>query len=163
MTLNQMAVAASAELKWLHNAAGILGRKLRVTEADARWWGMLKNLTDSLDIPLQKAAGLATKLLARTSGGRMQSLQQDGSHIAAITIDMDRFHSVFLGNLSCSLNLHTPKRRGRRSLRGNPLESARAYGIDVSLLESGLRRSPDERLRMLDENLAFINALRISK
>ncbi len=39
---------------------------------------------------------------------------------------------------------------------------AREYGIDITLLEAMLDRTVEERLRMLDENLQFVQALRPS-
>lgn len=36
---------------------------------------------------------------------------------------------------------------------------ARAYGIDLSLIDSNLRHTPEERLRTLDANAEFVSAL----
>lgn len=50
---------------------------------------------------------------------------------------------------------------GGRS-REQVLADAEAYGVDLSLIRSGLRRSAGERLRELDEWLAFIREARKS-
>lgn len=50
---------------------------------------------------------------------------------------------------------------GGRS-REQVLADAAAYGVDVSLIRSGLRRSAGERLQELDEWLSFIRAARHS-
>jgi type III restriction enzyme len=43
---------------------------------------------------------------------------------------------------------------------GNAISDAEHFGVDISLLKSALRRSPEERLRELDENIRAIGELR---
>ena len=41
MNLNQLSVAAGTDLKWLLNSSAILGRPLRLTPENARWWDLM--------------------------------------------------------------------------------------------------------------------------
>jgi len=43
---------------------------------------------------------------------------------------------------------------------GSPLERARAFGIDLSLLFENLRRSPTERVRRAQDSLDSVLAVR---
>jgi type III restriction enzyme len=43
---------------------------------------------------------------------------------------------------------------------GSAIRDAEEFGVDISLLKSALRRSPEERLRELDENIRAIQELR---
>ena len=43
---------------------------------------------------------------------------------------------------------------------GDPVEAARAYGIDISLLVESLRLTPAERLARLDEQVESLRELR---
>ncbi len=42
----------------------------------------------------------------------------------------------------------------------DPIEAARAYGIDISLLLSNLRLTPEERIRKASENAEFVRSIR---
>jgi hypothetical protein len=55
----------------------------------------------------------------------------------------DRYASIFSG-------------RSREQV----LADAAAYGVDLSLVEYNRRLSVEQRLRMLDENVAFIEEIR---
>ena len=163
MTLNQLATAAAAPTKWVLNSAALLGRRVPRTAAEARWWGLLRLLTESLGIPLQAAAGAATRSL---SGGRSAGeipVLADPSGSASVFVDLVRYQSTFLGNLSRALMLETPKRRGRpsrsRALRG-AADSARRYGVDLGLVRTALARTPAQRLEMLEANARFIREMR---
>ena len=60
-----------------------------------------------------------------------------------------------------ALNSYGEKPRGRRrSRRGSAIERARAYGVDVTLLDSALRRTPEERIRAVAENMEFLSKIR---
>ncbi len=64
-------------------------------------------------------------------------------------------------NLALALNGYGERPRGRRpSRRGSAIERARAYGIDLTLFDSALRRTPEERLRLLGENMQVMRRLR---
>src|SRR3954469_3658517 len=158
MTARQMAVAAAADLKWLTNAASLLRRRLRYDAEAARWWGLVRLLVDELGLTLKAAAGAATAALATT---RKRSARADYAGPARIEVDLPRYESIFLANLSRALIHETPRRRGRMRERvGDALEQARSYGIDIGLLQTALERTPGERLALLDRNVEFLRAAR---
>ena len=161
MTLSQLAVAAGAEVKWVLNSAALLRRPVRHTTADAKWWGLLRLLTESLNLPLQAAAEAATRALRGTGVGEVAILA-DPSGSATLMIDQGRYQSMFLGNLSRALVLETPKRRGRpsRSSDRGAIDSALRYGLDLGLVRAALKRTPAERLEMLESNAAFVRSMR---
>lgn len=161
MTLAQVAVSAAADMKWLRNSSALLRRRILYTAADSRWWGLVRLLTESLELPLTGAARAATASLSDETGVLVR-FDRDPSHSASLQVDLARYGSVFLGNLSRALNHETPKRRGRpvgRSV-GGPIAAAKRYGIDLGLLRSALDRTPAERLAMLEANAAFVRGMR---
>lgn len=163
MTLAQVAVAAAADLKWLLNSSALLKRRIRRTPVDSRWWGLVRLLTESLGVPLDSAASAATASLGAGAGrGIVVTFGRDPSHSTALQIDLSRYGSVFLGNLSRALVHETPKRMGRPVARttGGALLAATRYGIDLSLLRASLDRTPAERLEMLEANASFLRGMR---
>jgi hypothetical protein len=161
MTLAQVAVAAAADIKWLLNSSALLRRRVRYTALDSRWWGLVRLLTQSLQLPLNAAARAATASLSDDMAGLVR-FDADPSHSASLQVDLPRYRSVFLGNLSRALVHETPKRRGRPVGRtvGGPIATAGRYGIDLGLLRSALERTPAERLAMLEANAAFVRGMR---
>jgi hypothetical protein len=160
MTARQTAVAASSDLKWLTNSAALLRRPLRYNAEAARWWGLVRLLVFELGLTLKAAAAAATSALAPRRL-RSASPTRDLAATARIEIDLPRYQSVFLANLSRALNLETPRRRGRASeARGNAIAAARRYGIDIGLMQSALERTPAERLALLERNAEFLRAVR---
>jgi hypothetical protein len=113
-------------------------------------------------LPLATAASAATASLEARST-RLVTVGADPTHSAALWIDLDRYESIFLGNLSRALVHETPKRRGRPSLPIKPhdaVTAARNYGVDVGLIRSALERTPAERLAMLEANSRFVREMR---
>jgi hypothetical protein len=164
VTARQLAIAAGAETKWLLNSAALLRRRVRHTPSDARWWGLLRLLTEKLGLPLQAAADAATRSLrSGTSAGEI-AVSADPSGSASVLVDLRRYQSVFLGNLSRALVHETPKRRGRpsrsRGLGARAVDSALRHGVDLGLVHAALQRTPAERLKMLEANARFIREMR---
>ena len=163
MTARQTAVAASADLKWLTNAASLLRRRLRYDAESARWWGLVRVLVDDLGLTLKAAAGAATAVLATSRDGSSRA-PTDHAGPARIDVDLPRYESIFLANLSRALNHETPRRRGRVKERTrDAIAQARAYGIDIGLLQTALERTPAERLALLERNAEFLRAARRGK
>jgi hypothetical protein len=163
MTAHQFAIAARADAKWILNSSALLGRRVRRTPADSRWWGLVRLLTESLALPLQTAADAATRSLGMDSGAERITVLGDPSHSASLMIDLSRYQSIFLGNLSRALVKETPRRRGRpvRGRRGAAsVDAARRYGVDLDLVRAALQRTAAERLEMLEANAGFIRVLR---
>lgn len=160
MTARQTAVAAAADLKWLTNAASLLRRRLRYDAEAARWWGLVRVLVDDLGLTLKAAAAAATAALT-TAGARKARTPADYASPVRIEVDLPRYHSIFLANLSRAINHETPRRRGRLKERASDaLARARDYGVDIGLLQTALERTPAERLALLERNLEFLRAVR---
>jgi hypothetical protein len=157
MTPHQFAAAVGAELKWVQNAARLLGRRFRRVPSEARWLRLVRLFHDGFGIALKPAAELASDALAMapaTSGD-----------VAAAADYSARIDSSFAAALASALAFHGPKQRGRsrwgKARRGvAALKAAEEHGVDLSLLHESLALTPDQRLRRLDENAAFIRALR---
>lgn len=162
MTARQTAVAAAADLKWLTNSAGLLRRALRHTPDQAKWWGLVRLLVGELGLSLKAAADAATAALRASDSKPSLRAKADPSGSAALVVDLARYHSIFLANLSRALVHETPRRRGRvrQTARKDAVRAARDYGIDISLLRSALHRTPAERLALLEANVAFVRAAR---
>jgi|SRR5450759_16457 hypothetical protein len=163
MTAHQFAIAARADVKWILNSSALLGRRVRHTPADSRWWGLVRLLTESLALPLQAAAEAATKSLRMRSEAGRVTVMGDPSQSASLLIDLPRYESIFLANLSRALVQETPRRRGRPSrVRSGvgALDSARRYGVDLGLVQAALERTPAKRLEMLEANAGFIRGMR---
>lgn len=162
MSPRQTAVAAGADLKWLTNSAALLGRRLRYTADGARWWGLVRLLVDDLGLTLKAAADAATAALKPGHPASPPATASAGA--VRIEVDLPRYESIFLANLSRALNQETPRRRGRvRETTGDAVAAARRYGIDIGLLRSALERTPAERLALLDRNVEFLRAARRDK
>ena len=163
MTRSQFAAAVLADEKWVENAGRLLERKLRYTPAEALWLGLVRLLSQDVGLTLFRAAQLADEALNQRSEQRWTVLGQKEDGSAGVSIDIARFYSTYSAALSAALDIGGPRRRGRRSgARGKKgaVERATRYGVDVDLLREGLRLSARERLERLDENAAFINAIR---
>lgn len=161
MTAAQFAIAAGCEAKWILNSAALLRRRIRRTPADAQWWGLVRLLSETLRLPLQTAADAATSALEYPAARTVAAIT-DASGSVSLLIDLPRYQSIVLGNLSRALVHETPRRRGRppRSSEKGAVDSARRYGVDLGLVRSALKRTPSERLEMLEANAAFIRGMR---
>lgn len=160
MTARQTAVAAGADLKWLTNSAALLRRRLRYDAEAARWWGLVRLLVDELGLTLRAAADAATTALATGRSAAVTGPPEDAG-AARIDVDLPRYESIFLANLSRALNHETPRRRGRvRESSRDAIAAARRYGIDIGLLQTARARTPAERLALLDRNVEFVRAAR---
>lgn len=159
-----MAVAAGADLKWLTNSAALLGRAMRNSPQAARWWGLVRLLVADLGLSLKSAAAAASTALGGSGSHAAVRAAGDPTGSATLVVDLPRYQSIFLGNLSRALVHETPRRRGRRAAgRVGSIAAARRYGVDIDLVRAALARSPAERLALLEENAAFLRSLRSSR
>jgi hypothetical protein len=164
MTLAQFTLATGSDLKWLQNASAILGRDLHRTPMEAKLWALIRLLVSTLEMPLRKALEIARSALEIEKVGVEVVVHPTESRVASVVIDLNRFESVFNANLSAALILDGPKRRGRpKAVEGDPLEHAKEYGIDLSLLQSALALPVATRLERLDSNAQFLRELRASR
>jgi hypothetical protein len=163
MTARQTAVAAAAELKWMVNSAALLGRPIRYNRQHAKWWGLVWLLTEQLGLSLRAAAAMATVALGGGGSSTRITAGADPSGSASLIIDLARYESIFLGNLSRALVHETPRRRGRparRGMKGDALTTAQHYGVDLGLIRSAIARTPAERLALLEKNAEFVREMR---
>jgi len=157
-------MAVLADEKWVENAARLLDTRLRYSADEARWLGLVRILNREVGLTLSRAAQLADEALrhAPDEGGVLIGGTEGGS--AAISVDMGRFYSTYAAALSAALELGAGRRRGRprRAAKKKSPALARSaqYGVDIDLLREGLRLSSGERLQQLDDNAAFITAIR---
>jgi len=165
MTRAQFAEAIGVPEKWVHNAAATLGRRLPYTIPSARRLAVARIIQTGMSLPLPVAYRLAPVVLAEAAG--VGSLVSAHSSDAAVSLTVDLAHvlSAFAVRLARALQ-STPRRAGRRRTIGRgtgPADArarAKAYGVDLSLIDANLRRTPDERLRAHEANAAFVTALR---
>jgi len=163
MTARQTAVAAAAELKWLVNSAALLGKRVRYNRQQAKWWGLVWLLTDQLGLSLKAAAAGSTAALGGGTSSNTVIARGDPTGSASVVVDLARYESIFLGNLSRALVHETPRRRGRparRGTKGDALATAQHYGVDLGLIRSAIARTPAERLSLLEKNAAFVRDMR---
>lgn len=160
MTLGQFAVAVGAPKRWVQNAYAALRVPAGYDEARARRLAFARMVKQACGMPLGRAYQLAEHALAVWPAEKVWTHRgPDGA--VAVSVELERFLSDFAARLSLARSYYAERRRGRpRRRRG--LALAKWYGVDVSLLESSLRRTPDERLRSLDANVEFIRSIRIT-
>ena len=161
MTLGQFATAVGAPRRWIQNAFQALGLPAQYSEPLARRLAFAKAVKEACGMPLRRAFPLAEEALARWPDHKTWELREaDGA--VRVVLDLERFLSDYAVRLSLSRTFYAEKRRGRprkRKLRGIAL--AKWYGVDVSLLVESLKRTPEERLRQLDEAREFFTKARI--
>ena len=163
MTARQTAVAAAAELKWMVNSGALLGRPVRYNRQQAKWWGLVWLLTEQLGLSLRAAAAMSTVALRGGGSSTRVTAGADPSGSASLIVDLARYESIFLGNLSRALVHETPRRRGRpaqRGMKGDALTTAQHYGVDLGLIRSAIARTPAERLALLEKNAEFVLEMR---
>lgn len=160
MNLNQLAIAAGADTKWLHNSGALLGRTLRPTVANARWWGVVRILQRTFGLTLAAAADGANRALETKNNDGDAIIAEDASSTATMSVNLLRYDSIFLANLSRAFVCETPKQRGRRAERSkDPIARATAYGLDIGLMRSSLARTSAERLAVLEANRTFVHEM----
>ena len=161
MTLGQFAMAIPASPKWVLNANAVLNLTPAYCVQRALVLALARLLEHSIGLPLKRAYQLARQTLrdpANSASWRHES--PDG--IATLVIDRERFLSDFAVNLSRATVGYSERRRGRpprRRCRG--VAAARHHGVDISLLRQSLEQSTAARLRRLDEDVSFVQSLRV--
>lgn len=161
MTLGQFAVIVGASPRWVQNARAVLGLRGRYADEEARRLGLARDIQDASGSSLRQAWRWARDALAAwpkqrewAHGGQRGSVR--------LVVDLERYLSIYAVRLSLSRTRYAERRRGRPPRRPrDPIAAARAYGIDISLLVENLKRSPEERLRTLDEAHEFLRSARV--
>ena len=165
MTLGQFAFALAAPTKWVQNAWAILGLDPIYGEAELWRMALVRLLERTMEVPLKRAYATAQTAVPPPAGqGGPMQLQLVDEAALDVSVDWARFSSEVLAGLSRARTQYQERRRGRPPKeRLHGIDAARAHGIDVGLLRASLRRSPADRLRTLDEDLAFVQSLRVSR
>jgi hypothetical protein len=159
MTLGQFATAVGASPRWVLNALTRLGLPRRYSEPLARRLALARFVSGTVGTPLPQSMRLAERALREADPRGPWRMEGPGG--VALSVDLPRFFTTYGANLALALNQYGEKPRGRRpSRRGSAIERARAYGIDLTLFDSALRRTPEERLRLLSENMQVMRRLR---
>jgi hypothetical protein len=162
LTLGQYAVAVGAPTRWVQNAHAVLGLVAEYTPEGARRLAFARLLKETVGMRLVGGYALAGPALASWPAHRTWTQAGPGG-AAAVTVDLERFLSDCNVRLSLARSWYAERRRGRppkRRRRG--VAWAKWYGVDVTLLEESLKRTPAERLRALDANLDFLKSLRFT-
>ena len=167
MTRAQFAAAIGVSEKWVHNARAALGGPERYTVAEAQRLAVVRAIQAVVPVTLPVANGWALAALAAPRRDGPVNVLMESHALVRVTIDLPHILSAFTARLSQALH-DEPRLRGRRprllGRRRPTLHEARArassYGLDVSLIDASLRRSPAERLASLDANAAFLEAAR---
>ena len=160
ISLGRFATVVGAPPRWVQNAFRVLGLRPKYDEERAKVLGLARQLTETLRIPLVEAYPLAEQALASWPESTVWRWE-DAVGIVRLEVDLERYLSTYAVRLSLSRTRYAEKRRGRpRKRRKHGIEAAREHGIDISLLQEQLKRSPAERLRTLDEALDFVQSMR---
>jgi hypothetical protein len=164
VTRAQFEAAIGVPEKWVHNARAALGGTGRYTVADAQRLAVVRAIQTAVPVTLPVANQWAVAALAASRRDGQVEAPIEFAFVR-VAIDLPHILSAFTARLGQALH-DEPRLRGRRPRgRGRPtLREARAraasYGLDVSLIDASLRRSPGERLASLDANAAFLEAAR---
>ena len=161
MTLGQFAVAVGAPKRWVQNAFRVLGLAGGYSVENARRLAFARALKDAAGFPISRGFPLAREALGRWPAEQTWSLHGDDGAVR-LTVDLGRFLSDFHARLSLARCWYAERARGRppRRRRGG-VAWAREHGVDLSLLEAQLARTPAERLRQLDEAATFLARARV--
>jgi hypothetical protein len=160
MTLGQFAVIVGASPRWVQNARAVLALGGRYTEEGARRLGLAREIRAATSMPLRRAWRLAQEALAAWPS-RHEWVHEVPESSVRLVVDLERYLSTYAVRLSLSRTRYAERQRGRAPRRPrDPVAAARAYGVDTSLLEDNVKRSPEERLRRLDEAYEFFRAAR---
>ena len=162
LTLGQYATAVGAPTRWVQNAHAVLGLGAEYIPAGVRRLAFARLLKEACGMPLVDAYPLAGPALAGWPERREWTLAGPGD-TAVVTVDLERFLSDCNVRLSLARSWYAERRRGRPpKTRRRGVAWAKWYGVDVTLLQESLKRTPAERLRALDANLDFLKSLRFT-
>ncbi len=155
VTLAEFSALVDAPPKWVLNTRALLGRGVQYDLAVAERLALVRALNRRLEIPLPRAWDLAGEALSKVGkDGIYTFTAPDG--IVTMSIDVHRLRAALATRRSQLATMHQRRRAGRKPRRSsNALTAAREYGVDVTLLQANLERTPAVRLRQLDDMAAF--------
>ena len=155
MTLAYASRVTGAPAKRIQNAFQVLHLGVGYPLQDVRRMGLAMMLVDLFAMDLTAAWEFAVEALEQPD----EVVRFGGNGRPQLEIDVPRYLSDFA--LKCSVAVRFPPRTaGRPRRHARPKVSPRDFGIDVDALAAGAKRTPEERLRSLDENWKFLQAIR---
>ena len=164
LTLGQFAYALGAPTKWVQNTWAVLGLDPVYGEAELWRLALVRLLERAMEVPLKQAYVMAKEAIPLAAIGNESELSLVAEGPLDVSVDWVRFSSAVLADLSRARTQYQERPRGRpRKEQLHGIAAARAQGIDVGLLRASLRRSAGDRLRTLDEDLAFLQSLRVAR
>lgn len=157
MTTEQFSLVTGADKAWIANTRRLLKLGRARSLVMARRLALIRVLHAEFGLALVEASAAAERAIH--DGETVLRTSRDGSF--ELIVDLVRFESTFIASLSAARTFGAPRRRGRPPRTGgDPLEVARAFGIDLSLLRGNLAQGPGDRLRSLDANAQALLELR---
>jgi hypothetical protein len=164
LTLAEVAYLADAPPKWVLNTCAALGAGATYTLSVANRLQLVRLLQSTVGCSVERANALAERVLQEendSDGNGMVSVALDDGGMLRMQLDLARLNSTFAARRSALHTTVAPRVRGRPRTRAQaPLDVAREWGLDLSLLSSNLRRTQTERLRQLDAMADFRRRVR---
>lgn len=154
MQLGEFALVVDAPTKWVLNTRALLRAAHEYTVEAAEHFALIRVLNRDFGVALPRARELAEQALRPSSGGQVEA------GVVRLLVDVPRLRAAIATRRSQLATLTVRRRPGRRPRKSGALTAARRHGLDVSLLQANLARSPDERLRQLDAMMAFRSRVR---
>ena len=160
MTLGQFATAVGATPRWVLNALTRLKVPRRYDEPLARRLSLARVIAEATRSALPEAFELAARALAEADPHReWRHGSSDGA--ITLTVDLPRFFTIYGARLTVALHQYGEKQRGRRpTRRKSAVKRAKEYGVDVTLLESQLRRTTAQRTARLSKDMKTVREMR---
>jgi hypothetical protein len=154
MRLQEFALLVDAPPKWVLNTNAQLRTVVEYTVEAAERLALIRVLSRDFGVAVPRARELAEHALDPSSGAQLEA------GVVRLLVDVPRLRAAIATRLSQLASLTEPRRPGRRPKRTGALTAANRHGLDVSLLQANLVKSPGERLRQLDAMMAFRSRVR---
>lgn len=156
MTLQETAAAVGDSPRWVLNTLTRLKVARRYSEPLARRLCVARLLSVGLKLPLLEAWRLAGEALA---GDLARPWRHEGDGIS-LEIDLPRVLTGYAARLAAAHNAGRRTRGRRRGWSKSPVERARDWGTDLTLFESALKLTMEERLGRAAHSIDALRNLR---
>jgi hypothetical protein len=160
MSLGRFATAVGASPRWVQNAFQALGLEAVYDEGGAKTLGLARILQESFGLPLVVGHQLAGEALGAWPAVRVWRRESPAGAVA-LEVDLERYLSGYASRLALARTYEERKRGRPPARRKRGIAAAVEHGVDIGLLESSLLRTPEERLRQLDEDVTFLQTIRV--
>jgi hypothetical protein len=161
MTLGQFATAVGATKRWVQNAFQALGLKAEYTEPLAQRLSLAREIHVATGMLLRKAYAVAPAALAAWPARKQWVLEGQGGMVSVV-VDVERFLSTWAVRLSLARTRYAERPRGRPTRRKRKgIALAKWYGEDISLILESLKRTPEQRLQLLDQAVEELKSMNV--